>query len=379
MPANSPEQLKAQILQLAKAYYQATRPDEHKKGYVPASGKKLGEEELCNMIEASLDMWLTSGRFTASFEKEFARRLEVPFALTANSGSSANLLALTALTSPALGERRLQKGEEVITVADGFPTTVNPIIQNGLIPVFVDCELPSCNIDVNQIEAAITPKTKCIFLAHTLGNMYALDKIQDLCQRHHLWLIEDACDALGATWNGRMAGTLGDIGTFSFYPAHHITMGEGGAVVTRNPQLYRILLSLRDWGRDCCCPPGQDDTCHARFKKQLGNLPFGYDHKYTYSHIGYNLKITDWQAACGLAQLKKLDSFLQLRRQHAERLLRELADLQHLFILPQHHPACNPAWFGFLLSVKPDAPFTKQDVVSYLEKNGHLLHNQIRH
>ena len=366
----TPEEIKAKILELSKEYYRQVRPDKKRAGYIPASGKKLGEEELCNMVEASLDMWLTAGRFNAEFEKKFAEKLGVKFALTTNSGSSANLLALTALTSPKLGDKRLKKGDEVIAVAAGFPTTVNPIFQNGLVPVFVDSETGTYNIDISKIEEAVSPKTKCVFLAHTLGNMYDMDKIVEICKKHDLWLIEDSCDALGAKWNNKYAGTIGHIGTFSFYPAHHLTMGEGGAVVTNDPKLHRIILSVRDWGRDCWCQPGHDDTCHARFKMKLGNLPEGYDHKYTYSHVGYNLKITDWQAACGVAQLDKLDSFLKIRRDNAETLLKELADLQDYLILPSHNKKCAPSWFGFLISVKEDAPFTKQQLVEYLEAHG---------
>lgn len=366
----TPEEIKSKILELSKEYYRQVRPDARRSDYVAASGKKLGEEELCNMIEASLDMWLTAGRFNAAFEKKFAEKLGVAHALTANSGSSANLLALTALTSSKLGEKRLKKGDEVITVAAGFPTTVFPIVQNGLIPVFVDVSLDSYNIDASKIEAALSPKTKCVFLAHTLGNMFDTDKISELCEKRGLWLIEDSCDALGAKRRGAYAGTIGHIGTFSFYPAHHLTMGEGGAVVTNDTRLYRILLSLRDWGRDCWCAPGHDDTCHARFKTKRGALPAGYDHKYTYSHVGYNLKITDWQAACGLAQLDKLDGFLARRRENAAVLLDGLADLRDFLILPRHDAACEPSWFGFLISVKPDAPFTKQEIVEYLEAHG---------
>lgn len=366
----TPAEIKAQILALAKEYYRQVRPDARRRDYIPASGKKLGEEELCNMIEASLDMWLTAGRFNAEFEKKFAAKLGVRHALTTNSGSSANLLAMSALTSPKLGEKRLKRGDEVITVAAGFPTTVNPIIQNGLVPVFVDSEIGTYNIDVDKIEEALSPKTRCVFLAHTLGNMYDADGIAEICKRRGLWLIEDSCDALGAKWDGKYAGTIGHIGTFSFYPAHHLTMGEGGAVVTNDAKLHRILLSLRDWGRDCRCAPGHDDACHARFKMKLGNLPEGYDHKYTYSHVGYNLKITDWQAACGVAQLDKLDLFLEQRRKNAEALLNELSDLQDWLILPSHHEKCEPSWFGFLISVKPGAPFTKQELVEYLEARG---------
>lgn len=363
----TPELIKSKILELSKEYYRQVRPDKKRPGYIPASGKKLGQEELCNMIEASLDMWLTTGRFNTEFEQKFAQKLNVKHALTTNSGSSANLLALTALTSPKLGDKRLKKGDEVIAVASGFPTTVNPIIQNGLVPVFVDSETGTYNIDVNKIEKALSPKTRCIFLAHTLGNMYDMDRIAEICQKHDLWLIEDSCDALGAKWDGKYAGTIGHIGTFSFYPAHHLTMGEGGAVITNDSKLYRIILSIRDWGRDCWCAPGHDDTCHARFKMKSGNLPEGYDHKYTYSHIGYNLKITDWQAACGVAQLDRLDDFLKIRRENAEILLKELADLQEYLLLPSHHEKCEPSWFGFLISVKEDAPFTKQQLVEYLE------------
>lgn len=366
------QELRTKIKELAKEYARALKEEQaaKPKTYIPASGKNIGEEELVNMMDASLDMWLTAGRFNDEFEKEFAAKLGVPFALTTTSGSSANLLALTALTSPKLGDKRLKKGDEVIAVAAGFPTTVNPIMQNGLIPVFVDCEVGTYNIDVSKIEQALSPKTRAIFLAHTLGNMFDMDKIMALAQKHNLWVIEDSCDALGAKWNGRYAGTTGHIGTFSFYPAHHITMGEGGAVITKDAQLYRILMSYRDWGRDCWCKPGTDNTCKNRFNMQLGNLPFGYDHKYTYSHIGYNLKISDWQAAVGLAQLKKLDHFLQMRREHAEILLNGLKKWEKYLILPQVSEKCSPSWFGFLISVKDDAPFTKQQLVEYLEENG---------
>ncbi|MFA6614299.1 MAG: lipopolysaccharide biosynthesis protein RfbH, partial [Endomicrobiia bacterium] len=292
--------------------------------YIPASGKVLDEKELCNMIDASLDMWLTTGRFNDEFERKLAKFLHVKYALSTNSGSSANLLALSALTSYKLGSRQLKQGDEVITVASGFPTTVNPIIQLGLTPVFVDCEIETYNIDANKIEEAISPKTKAIFIAHTLGNPFDLDKILKICQKHNLWLVEDSCDALGATFKNQNVGTVGHIGTFSFYPAHHITMGEGGAVVTNDPLLYKIIMSFRDWGRDCWCQPGKDDTCKKRFGMQLGNLPFGYDHKYTYSHIGYNLKITDWQAAIAVAQLDKLPNFLQKRTENGNYLLNKL-------------------------------------------------------
>lgn len=366
------EDIKQQILTLAKDYADCLETEKatREKKYIPASGKNIGYEELVNMFEASMDMWLTAGRFNDEFEKEFASKLGVKYALTTNSGSSANLLAFSALTSHKLKDRALKKGDEVIAVAAGFPTTVNPIIQNSMVPVFVDCEVGTYNIDVNKIEEAISSKTKAIFLAHTLGNMYDMDKIMELAQKYNLWVIEDSCDALGAKWKDKYAGTIGHIGTYSFYPAHHITMGEGGAVVTNDAMLHRIIMSFRDWGRDCWCKPGCDDTCHNRFNLKLGNLPHGYDHKYTYSHIGYNLKITDWQAAIALAQLKKLDKFLAMRKENAETLLTELADLQNYLILPKITENCTPSWFGFLISVKENAPFTKQELVKYLEANG---------
>lgn len=354
----------------AKIYYFLAKPDARKGSYIPASGKVLGEDELCNMIDASLDMWLTTGRFNDEFEKKFANYLGVKYALTTNSGSSANLLALSALTSHKLGDRQLKKGDEVITVAAGFPTTVNPIIQQGMIPVFVDCEIGTYNIDANKIEEAITDRTKAIFIAHTLGNTFDLDKIIKICEKHNLWLIEDSCDALGATFDGKKVGTIGHIGTFSFYPAHHLTMGEGGAVVTNDPALYRIIMSFRDWGRDCWCPPGKDDTCKKRFSYQLGNLPLGYDHKYTYSHVGFNLKITDWQASIALAQLDKLPEFLKKRTQNAQYLLKKLDDLKECLILPTIAQNVEPSWFGFLISVKPNDKFNKQQLVEFLEKNG---------
>lgn len=356
--------------QLAKIYYFLVQPDKRKGKYIPAAGKVLGSEELCNMIEASCDMWLTTGRFNDEFEKKFAQYLGCKYALTTASGSSANLLALSALTSYKLGDKKLKKGDEVITVAAGFPTTVNPIIQQGLVPVFVDCELGTYNIDADKIEDAITEKTKAIFMAHTLGNTFDLDKISKICEKYNLWLIEDSCDALGAEFNGKKAGTFGHIGTFSFYPAHHMTMGEGGAVVTNDPQLYRIIMSFRDWGRDCWCAPGKDDTCKKRFSFQLGNLPFGYDHKYTYSHIGFNLKITDWQASIALAQLDKLPGFLEKRTKNAQYLIGKLNDLREYLILPEVHQNAKSSWFGFLISVKPNGKFNKQQMVEYLEKNG---------
>ncbi len=354
----------------AKLYYNTILNKKRNFKYIPASGKLLGFEEMANMIDATLDMWLTAGRFNDTFETEFAKYLGVKYALTTNSGSSANLLAISALTSHKLGERRLKKGDEVITVAAGFPTTVNPIVQNGLVPVFVDCEIGTYNIDVTKIEQAVSDKTRAIFIAHTLGNPFELNKIKEIADKYGLWIIEDSCDALGAEYEGQKAGTIGHIGTYSFYPAHHITMGEGGAVVTNDKELYRILMSFRDWGRDCFCKPGKDDTCKRRFQMQLGNLPYGYDHKYTYSHTGYNLKITDWQAACGVAQLRKLPDFLKKRSENALYMNQKLNDLSKYLILPQVNGNVKPSWFGYLISVKPEAPFTKQALVEYLEKNG---------
>lgn len=362
--------VRGSLKQLAKVYYNLAQPDKRKSSYIPASGKVLGAEELANMVDASCDMWLTTGRFNDEFEKKFAKYLGVKYALSTNSGSSANLLALSALTSHKLGDRQVKKGDEVITVAAGFPTTVNPIIQQGLVPVFVDCEIGTYNIDADKIEEAITDKTKVIMIAHTLGNTFDLDKIVKICEKHNLWLIEDSCDALGATFDGKKVGTIGHIGTYSFYPAHHITMGEGGAVVTNDPALYRIIMSFRDWGRDCWCAPGKDDTCKKRFSYQLGNLPQGYDHKYTYSHIGFNLKITDWQASIALAQLERLDGFLEKRTKNAQYLLKKLDDLKEYIILPQIADNVKPSWFGFLISVKPNDKFNKQELVEFLEKNG---------
>lgn len=362
------KELRAKVKAAAREYYSKVYGVEKVFDYIPPSGKLLGIEELENMIDATLDMWLTAGRFNDKFEKEFAKYLDIKYSLTTNSGSSANLLALSALTSPKLHERQLKKGDEVITVATGFPTTINPIIQQGLIPVFIDCEIGTYNIDAAKIEDAITDKTKAIFLAHTLGNSYDLDKIMLLAKKYNLWVIEDSCDALGGEYKGKKLGTIGHIGTYSFYPAHHITMGEGGAIVTDNPQLYKIIKSFRDWGRDCWCNPGCDGTCNQRFKMQLGNLPFGYDHKYTYSHIGYNLKITDWQAACGLAQLKKLPEFIEKRTHNAKLLTQKLSDLKDYIILPEIRNGVKPSWFGYLISAKP--PLSKQNMVEYLEANG---------
>ena len=341
--------------------------------YIPASGKVLSRAELGNMIDATLDMWLTTGRFNDQFEKKLALFLRVKHALTVNSGSSANLLALAALTSHKLGDKRLKKGDEVITAAAGFPTTVAPIVQNGLVPVFVDVKVTTCNIDPQQIEAAITARTRAIFVAHTLGNPFDLAAVLAVCKKYNLWLIEDNCDALGAKYNGRYTGTFGHIGTFSFYPAHQITMGEGGAVVTDDALLCKILISLRDWGRDCWCPPGKDDSCKNRFNLQHGNLPAGYDHKYVYSHLGYNLKITDWQAACGLAQLAKLEYFVQKRSDNFAALRNGLCALRNFdnyFMIAEPLSEAQPSWFGFILVVKDNDKFEKIEFCKFLESRG---------
>ncbi|BCM25291.1 lipopolysaccharide biosynthesis protein RfbH [Methyloradius palustris] len=336
---------------------------------VPPSGKVLDGNELKSMVEASLDGWLTTGRFNEAFEKRLAEYLGVKFLITTNSGSSANLLAFSALTSPRLGHRAIKPGDEVIGVAAGFPTTVNPILQFGAVPVFVDIDVATHNIDVDKIEAAISPKTKAIMLAHSLGNPFNIKVVKEICQKHGLWLVEDNCDALGSTYSGQLTGTFGDIGTLSFYPAHHITMGEGGAVFTNNPELKLIAESFRDWGRDCYCAPGKDNTCGKRFCWKLGTLPEGYDHKYTYAHLGYNLKITDMQAACGLAQMDKLDSFVQARKDNFAYLKSRLASCEEFLILPEATPNSDPSWFGFLMTIKPEADVRRVDLLNYLDQN----------
>ena len=336
---------------------------------VPVSGKVIGALELKNMVEAALDGWLTTGRFNEQFEKNLANFLGAKCLLTVNSGSSANLIAFSTLTSPKLKERSIQKGDEVITVAAGFPTTVNPIIQFGAIPVFIDVKIPTYNIDENLVEEAITKKTKAIMLAHTLGNPFNVKKIKEICDKYNLWLIEDSCDALGSKFNNQNVGTFGDLATLSFYPAHHITMGEGGAVFTNSKKLERIAESFRDWGRDCYCEPGKDNTCNKRFGWQLGDLPFGYDHKYTYSHLGYNMKITDMQAACGLAQLHRLDVFIEKRKENFNFLYSNLKDLEEFLILPKAEESSDPSWFGFPLSLKTNTKFNRSDLIKYLNEN----------
>jgi CDP-6-deoxy-D-xylo-4-hexulose-3-dehydrase len=336
---------------------------------VPPSGKLMGAQELKYMVEASLDGWLTTGRFNAEFEKKLAAFIGIKHLITVNSGSSANLVAFNTLTSPKLGERAIKKGDEVIGVAAGFPTTVNPILQFGAVPVFVDVDQLTHNIDASKIEAAIGPKTKAIMLAHSLGNPFNLDVVTALCKKYNLWLVEDCCDALGSTYRGQMVGTFGDIATLSFYPAHHITMGEGGAVFTKHDELKNIAESFRDWGRDCYCQPGKDNTCGKRFCQQLGDLPFGYDHKYTYSHLGYNLKITDMQAACGLAQLEKAPEFIQARKENFAFLKERLKDCEEFISLPEATEHSDPSWFGFPITLKENCPVTRLDLLTYLDQN----------
>lgn len=363
------EQLRQQILDLVKDYHDiafAKRPFVPGESPVPVSGRVFGAHEIRLLVDSSLDFWLTTGRYSDEFEKKFAKYMQVRYAMLCNSGSSANLLALSALTSPKLGDLRLKAGDEVITVAAGFPTTVNPILQNGLIPVFVDIETDTHNIDVNLIEGALSEKTRAVMVAHTLGNPFDLDTITAFCKQHKLFLIEDNCDALGTRYNGRLTGTFGDLATVSFYPAHHITMGEGGCVITRKPALKTLVESYRDWGRDCWCPPGVDNTCGKRFDWQLGSLPHGYDHKYTYSHIGYNLKLTDMQAAVGVAQLERLESFIDIRRKNWAQLRAGLEPYEAYFHLPLPAANSEPSWFGFLMSVREDAPFERNQLIAWL-------------
>lgn len=362
--------LREQILSLAEEYHSLVhgpRPFVPEQSAVPVSGKVMSPADMRNLVDASLDMWLTAGRFSEAFEPRFASFFGRAHALLVNSGSSANLLAISALTSPLLKDRRLKPGDEVITVAAGFPTTLNPIIQNGLIPVFIDVDVPTYNADVSMLEAALSERTRAVMFAHTLGNPFDLGAVKAFCDKHGLWLIEDCCDALGATFDGKPVGTFGHIATCSFYPAHHITMGEGGAVLTDRALLRRILESMRDWGRDCWCAPGKDNTCDKRFGWQLGQLPAGYDHKYTYSHIGYNLKVSDMQAAVGLSQLDRAPDFIAARRRNFALLTEGLSDLEDALILPKATPNSDPSWFGFPIAVREDCPTSREQIVRFLE------------
>ncbi|MCW2283771.1 CDP-6-deoxy-D-xylo-4-hexulose-3-dehydrase [Rhodoblastus acidophilus] len=369
-PNESPEAegLRAQILELVGRYHELAhrQPAFAPGASVPVSGRVYGAREMQTLVDSALDFWLTTGRFNADFENKLAARIGVRSALTVNSGSSANLVAFSALTSPRLKERQIKPGDEVITCATGFPTTVNPAILWGAVPVFVDVDIPTYNIDVAALEAAIGPKTKAVMVAHTLGNPFDVKAIKTLCDKHGLWLIEDCCDALGATVDGKHVGTFGDIGTLSFYPAHHITMGEGGAVFTDNPLLAKIMESFRDWGRDCYCAPGKDATCNKRYGWKLGDLPRGYDHKYVYSHLGFNLKITDMQAAVGLAQLDRLDDFIDARRRNFDRLTDGLRALNDVLILPEATAGTEPSWFGFPITLRETAPVSRDGLVQHL-------------
>ncbi|MGP0587786.1 lipopolysaccharide biosynthesis protein RfbH [Paenibacillus timonensis] len=370
------DQIKHEILELTREYYHIKKAEnEFLKGEVSRidyAGRVYDEKELTNLMDSSMEFWLTSGRYTKQFEKGLSRFLGVKHCYTCNSGSSANLLAFMALTSPLLGDKRILPGDEVITVAAGFPTTVAPIIQYGAVPVFVDITIPQYNIDCSQLDQALSNKTKAVMIAHTLGNPYDLGKLKTWCQEQGLWLIEDNCDALGTKYfidgQWRYTGTIGDIGTSSFYPPHHMTMGEGGAVYTNNHKLAKIILSLRDWGRDCYCPSGVDNTCCKRFNAQYGELPFGYDHKYVYSHFGYNLKITDMQAAIGCAQLEKLEDFITARINNWNYLREGLRGLEDIFIIPEANENSQPSWFGFLISVREEAGFKREDIVAHLEE-----------
>lgn len=366
------ENLKSEILSLVEKYYKKEAAENKfvpGETNVPVSGKFFDGEEVKNIVESALDGWFTTGRFNKQFQNELKKFIGIKYLLTTNSGSSANLVATAALTSDELGSRKLNPEDEVITVAASFPTTINPMLLYGLKPVFVDVKLPTYNIDVSQIENAITQKTKAIIVAHTLGNPFELDAVKNICEKHSLWLLEDCCDALGSTYKGKHVGTFGDIGTLSFYPAHHITTGEGGAVFTNNPKLKKIMESLRDWGRDCWCEPGHDNTCGKRFDWKLGNLPSGYDHKYVYSRLGFNLKMTDMQAALGLAQLKKLDGFIEKRRKYFNLLYEGLKKHTDKIILPEATNNSNPSWFGFLITIKPEVNINREKLLVKLNNN----------
>ena len=372
---NSEQEARREILDMVASYYHAYK--ENKKPFQPGdrityAARVFDEKEMCSLVDAALDFWLTTGRFAEDFEREFAKFLGVRFASLVNSGSSANLIAFSTLTAPELGERQIKRGDEVITVAAGFPTTVTPVIQYGAVPVFVDVTIPQYNIDVTKLEAALSERTKAVMIAHTLGNPFDLKAVKSFCDKHGLWLVEDNCDALGSTYTldgeTRLTGTLGDIGTSSFYPPHHMTMGEGGCVYTNNPLLHRLINSYRDWGRDCMCPSGQDNLCQHRFDGQYGELPKGYDHKYVYSHFGYNLKVTDMQAAIGCEQLKKFPTFVERRRHNWARLRAALEPAADRVILPEPAPNSDPSWFGFLMTVKEGV--NRESVVRYIEGKG---------
>lgn len=365
-------ELRQQILDLTAQYHAekfAAKDFVPGTSTVPVSGKVIRADDIQAVVDSALDGWFTTGRWAKDFERKLARFVGLRSASLVNSGSSANLVALSALTSPKLGDRQLKPGDEVLTVAAGFPTTVNPIIQNRLIPVFIDVTLPTYEVDVTKLEAAYSPKMKAVMIAHTLGNVFNLDAITAFCKKYNLWLVEDCCDALGSTWKGQKVGTFGDISTVSFYPAHHITMGEGGAVMTDKPALQVLIDSFRDWGRDCWCEPGVDNTCGKRFDWQLGTLPCGYDHKYTYSHVGYNLKATDMQAALGVSQIAKLPEFIEKRKANFSYLKNALKPLEEFLLLPEATPESDPSWFGFPIGVKPGAPFTRDQLTRALETN----------
>jgi CDP-6-deoxy-D-xylo-4-hexulose-3-dehydrase len=368
--SQSPEAIRKQILDLVREYHEAAYPPKDfvpGESTVPVSGRVFDANEISHLVDASLDFWLTTGRYAAQFERDFARLIGVRSALLVNSGSSANLVALSCLTSPKLGDRQLKPGDEVITVAAGFPTTVNPIFQNQLVPVFIDVDPVTLQVRTEQLEAALSDRTRAIMIAHSLGNPFDLAAVTAFARKHNLWFVEDCCDALGSKYQSRNVGTFGDLATVSFYPAHHITMGEGGCVLTNTPLLKTLAESFRDWGRDCWCDPGKDNTCGKRFDWQLGELPAGYDHKYTYSHVGYNLKLTDMQAAVGVAQLAKLPAFIAKRRSNFQYLLNLLKPLEDSLILPEATPNSEPSWFGFPFAVRPEAPFTREELVRHLD------------